>query len=116
MTRAFQGLLLVAVAFSPLVVIAFSLYALRSGVAGLGAPMRSAISVRGIGNEDYGAASSIQGLSTRGSQMTSGASGYLMDAYFPLPLFVGGTLQVAGAFVYYRLIRNWEKKREIKVT
>ncbi len=114
-TRAFQGLLLVAVAFSPLVVLAFSLYALRSGVAGLGAPMRSAISVRGIGNEDYGAASSIQGLSTRGSQMTSGASGYLMDAYFSLPLFVGGTLQIAGAFIYYRLIRNWEKKRETGV-
>jgi len=114
--RTFQGLLLVIVAISPLVVLAFSLYAVRSAVAGLGAPMRSAISVRGIGNEDYGAASSIQGLSTRGSQMTSGASGYLMDAYFPLPLILGGTLQVAGAFVYYRLIRSWEKRREIKVT
>ncbi|OWP56879.1 MAG: MFS transporter [Thermoplasmatales archaeon B_DKE] len=114
--RTFQGLLLIIVAISPLVVLAFSLYAVRSAVAGLGAPMRSAISVRGIGNEDYGAASSIQGLSTRGSQMTSGASGYLMDAYFPLPLILGGTLQVAGAFVYYRLIRSWEKRREIKVT
>lgn len=114
--RTFQGLLLVIVAISPLVVLAFSLYAVRSAVAGLGAPMRSAISVRGIGNEDYGAASSIQGLSTRGSQMTSGASGYLMDAYFPLPLVLGGTLQIAGAFVYYRLIRSWERRREIKVT
>jgi len=111
-TRFFQGLLLILIAFSPLVVIAFILYALRSGTAGLGAPMRSAISVRGIGSEDYGTASSIQGMATRGSQMTSGLSGYLMDTYFPAPLFVGGLLQITGSFVYYRIIRNWEKKRD----
>ncbi len=110
-TRGFQGLLLLAVAFSPFVVIAFLLYALRSGIAGLGSPMRSAIGIRGIGNEDYGTASSMSGMITRGSQMTSGAAGYLMDVYFPLPLLIGGTMQVAGAFVYYRLINSWEKKR-----
>lgn len=113
-TRFFQGLILILVAFSPLVVIAFTLYAVRSGIAGLGAPMRSAISVRGIGSEDYGTASSIQGMATRGSQMTSGLSGYLMDVYFPAPLFLGGLLQVTGSFVYYRIIRNWEIKRDQK--
>ena len=113
-TRFFQGLILIMVAFSPLVVIAFTLYAVRSGIAGLGAPMRSAISVRGIGSEDYGTASSIQGMATRGSQMTSGLSGYLMDLYFPAPLFLGGLLQVTGSFVYYRIIRNWEIKRDQK--
>ena len=113
-TRFFQGLILILVAFSPLVVIAFTLYAVRSGIAGLGAPMRSAISVRGIGSEDYGTASSIQGMATRGSQMTSGLSGYLMDLYFPAPLFLGGLLQVTGSFVYYRIIRNWEIKRDQK--
>ncbi|MGC8505816.1 MAG: MFS transporter, partial [Thermoplasmata archaeon] len=92
----------------------FTLYAVRSGIAGLGTPMRSAISVRGIGSEDYGTASSIQGIATRGSQMTSGLSGYLMDAYFPAPLFLGGLLQVTGSFVYYRIIRNWEIKRDQK--
>ncbi len=113
-TRFFQGLILILVAFSPLVVIAFTLYAVRSGIAGLGAPMRSAISVRGIGSEDYGTASSIQGMATRGSQMTSGLSGYLMDVYFPAPLLLGGLLQVTGSFVYYRIIRNWEINRDQK--
>jgi len=111
--RFFQGLLFIAIAFSPFVLIAFSLYALRSGIAGMGAPMRSAISVRGIGNEDYGAASSIQGIATRGSQMTSGLSGYLMDTYLPSPLFIGGIIQISGSFIYYRIIRNWEKERNV---
>ena len=115
-TRIFQGALLLVIAFSPFVVLALCLYSLRSGIAGLGAPMRSAISVRGIGKEDFGAASSIQGVSTRGSQMTSGAAGYLMDIYFPLPLIIGGVLQVGGAALYYRLIRNWEKQREVLVS
>ncbi len=107
--RIFQGLLLIAMAFSPFVVLALCLYAIRNGIAGVGSPMRSAINIRGINAEDYGSASSIQGIITRGAQTTSGASGYLMDTYMPLPLLVGGTLQVIGAFVYYKLIRNWEK-------
>lgn len=111
-TRFFQGLMLILIAFSPFVVLAFALYGLRSGIAGMGAPMRSAISVRGIGNEDYGTASSVQGVATRGSQMTSGLSGYLMDAYFPLPLMIGGLIQISGSFVYYRMIRGWENERK----
>ena len=111
-TRLFQGLLLIAIAFSPFGLIAFSFYAIRSAVAGMGMPMRTAINVRGIGNEDYGTASSIQGVATRGSQSTSGLSGYLMDAYLPSPLFLGGALQVAGSLVYYRVIRNWEKQHD----
>ncbi|MCL4412803.1 MAG: MFS transporter [Candidatus Thermoplasmatota archaeon] len=110
-TRFFQGLLMVVLAFSPFVTIAFLLYALRSGIAGIGAPMRSAISVRGIGKEDYGTASSIQGIATRGSQSTSGLSGYLMDLYMPSPLLIGGLIQISGSFVYYRIIRNWEMKK-----
>ncbi|MGC8617930.1 MAG: MFS transporter [Thermoplasmata archaeon] len=110
-TRLFQGILLIAIALSPLVFLAGGLYVLRSAIAGIGAPMRSAISVRGIGNEDFGTASSIQGIATRGSQMTSGVSGYLMDLYSSLPLFLGGVIQMSGAVVYYRLIRNWERSR-----
>jgi MFS family permease len=109
-TRLFQGLLLVSIAFSPLATVALSIYALRSAVAGLGTPMRSAISVRGIGNEDYGTASSIQSVATRASQSTSGLSGYLMDVYLPSTLLIGGALQAAGSVVYYRLIRGWEKQ------
>jgi MFS family permease len=110
-TRLFQGLLLIIMAFSPIATIAFVLYAIRSAVAGMGMPMRTAISVRGIGNEDYGTASSIQGIATRGSQTTSGLSGFMMDAYLPSPLFVGGALQIVGSLVYYRIIRNWEKQQ-----
>ena len=76
-------------------------------------PMRTAINVRGIGNEDYGTASSLQGIATRGSQTTSGISGYLMDTYIASPLLVGGALQIVGSMIYYRVIRNWEKKSEI---
>lgn len=112
--RLFQGLLLVVMALSPLLWPAFSLYALRSGISGVGSPMRSAISVRGIGSEDYGAASALQGAATRGSQATSGAAGYLMDAYFPLPVLMGGILQLIGSGIYYRLITGWEKTTNFK--
>ena len=111
-TRLFQGIILVLMAFSPLGIIAFGLYAVRSTVAGMGTPMRTAINVRGIGNEDYGTASSLQGVATRASQSTSGISGYLMDAYLPSTLFIGGALQIIGAAVYYSVIRSWEKQRE----
>lgn len=114
-TRLFQGILLIGIAIVPMVPIAFLLYAIRSAIAGIGAPMRSAISVRGIGNEDYGTASSIQGVATRGSQTTSGLSGYLMDAYFPSPLFLGGALQIVGSVVYYRIIRGWEENRQTQI-
>jgi hypothetical protein len=99
-------------AFSPLGILAFGLYAVRSTVAGMGMPMRTAINIRGIGNEDYGTASSIQGVATRASQSTSGISGYLMDAYLPSTLFIGGALQIIGAAVYYSVIRGWEKQHE----
>ncbi|MCL4332624.1 MAG: MFS transporter, partial [Candidatus Thermoplasmatota archaeon] len=71
----------IVIALVPVLPVAYSLYAIRMGVAGVGTPMRSAISVRGVGNEDYGTASSMQGVATRASQTTSGLSGYLMDLY-----------------------------------
>ncbi len=111
-TRFFQGGILVAIALIPFLPAAFILYAARSAVAGAGIPMRGAISIRGIGDEDYGTASSLQGVATRGSQTTSGLSGYLMDASFQSPLIVGGIIQIGSSIVYYRAIRNWEKRRE----
>jgi len=112
-TRFIQGLFLILIAFSPIGIMAFSLYAVRSVVAGMGSPMRTAINIRGIGNEDYGTASSIQGIATRASQSTSGLAGYLMDFYLPFPLLLGGSLQVFGSAVYYRIVRNWEKEMEL---
>lgn len=112
-TRLFQGGILIVMALSPMVLIAFSLYAVRSAVAGMGMPMRTAINVRGIGNEDYGTASSLQGVATRGSQSSSGLSGYLMDASLSSPLIVGGVLQIVGSIVYYSVIRSWEKRQVV---
>ncbi|MDP8024135.1 MAG: MFS transporter [Nitrososphaeria archaeon] len=108
--RILQGLMLIAIAFTPFLLISVMLYSIRSFIAGIGTPMRSAISVRGISGEDYGTASAIQGIFTRSSQLTSGLSGYLMNEGLGLPLLAGGFLQVAGAFVFYGLIRSWEKE------
>lgn len=110
-TRFFQGFLLILMALSPIGILSMIFYVARSAIAGMGAPMRSAISVRGIGSEDYGTASSIQGVITRGSQITSGSSGYLMDVYVSFPLLIGGGIQMIGSLIYYKLIRNWERTK-----
>jgi len=108
--RILQGLMLIAIAFTPFLSLSVILYSIRSFIAGIGTPMRSAISVRGISGEDYGTASAVQGIFTRSSQLTSGLSGYLMSEALDLPLVTGGFLQVAGALAFYGLIRSWEKK------
>lgn len=108
--RLLQGLMLIAIAFTPFLLVSVILYSIRSFIAGVGTPMRSAISVRGISGEDYGTASAVQGIFTRSSQLTSGLSGYLMSEGLGLPLVAGGFLQVAGALAFYGLIRSWEKE------
>lgn len=105
-TRTFQGLAMVAVAFSPFFILSGGLFVARSAVAGFGAPVRSAMNVQGISEGDYGTASSLQGLSMRLSQTTSGASGYLMDAYIPLPEALGGIVQFVGGLIYYGVFRG----------
>jgi MFS family permease len=109
-TRAFNGLLLIAMAFSPLLALSGLLYVLRSFSVGMGSPSRSAVNVRGVHEEDYGTATSLQGVSTRISQLSSGASGYLMDYSVPLPLFVGGIFQFASG-IAYKLLLGQEKDR-----
>ncbi|MCL4344680.1 MAG: MFS transporter [Nitrososphaerota archaeon] len=112
--RILQGVMLIAIAFMPFLALTVIIYSARSLIAGVGSPMRSAISVRGISGEDFGTASGIQGVFTRSSQLTSGISGYLMEEYYPLPLLTGGIMQVAGALVFYRLIRSWEISHNFK--
>ncbi|MEM0123849.1 MAG: MFS transporter [Conexivisphaerales archaeon] len=112
--RIIQGAILIGIAFMPFLAIAVIIYSIRSMIAGVGTPMRSAISVRGISGEDFGTASGIQGVFTRGSQLTSGISGYLMDEYYPLPLLTGGIMQVAGGLIFYRLIKSWEVSHGFK--
>jgi hypothetical protein len=64
------------------------------------------INVKGVSDGDYGTAISVQGLSMRLPQATSGSSGYLMNVYLPLPEALGGFVQMMGGFAYYLLFRN----------
>ncbi|MEM0140377.1 MAG: MFS transporter [Ferroplasma sp.] len=102
-----QGALFILIAFTPFLFLAVFIYIGRMAVAGIGSPMRGAINVRGINKEDYGTSTSIQGVSGRGSQLTTGASGYLMDINFAFPLLIGGSLQAVGGVLYYVLVKSW---------
>ncbi len=102
-----QGALFIVIAFTPLFFLAGLIYVGRMGIAGIGSPMRGAINVRGIDKEDYGTSTAIQGVSGRASQLTSGASGYLMDLNFAFPLLIGGSLQAIGGVLYYTMIKSW---------
>ncbi|BCU68951.1 MFS transporter [Stygiolobus caldivivus] len=104
LTRLLNGVFLIAMALSPFFVLSAAFYAIRGFNAGIGAPNRTAINVRGISAEDYGAATSIQGVSTRLAQLSSGASGYLMELWLPMPEILGGVLQIAGGYIYYALL------------
>ncbi|MEM3426616.1 MAG: MFS transporter, partial [Thermoproteota archaeon] len=88
-TRILSGVLLFAMAVSPTLIIAALIYIARAITAGFGSPSRTAVSVRGINAEDYGAATSVQGIASRVAQLSSGASGYLMDYALPMPILIG---------------------------
>ncbi len=105
-TRMMQGLLLIIMAIMPSFILSGIVYSIRSFFAGFGQPIRTAINVRGIKEGDYGTATSIQGIAGRISQSTSGAAGYLMDIYVPLPLILGGMIQAFGGYVYYKIFRS----------
>ncbi len=102
-----QGALFIVIAFTPFLLIAAAIYVGRMAVAGIGAPMRGAINVRGIDKEDYGTSTSLQGVSGRGSQLTTGASGYLMDINLAFPLIIGGSIQAIGGVLYYVMVKTW---------
>ena len=104
LTRLLNGVFLIAMALSPYFFLSAAFYAIRGFNAGIGAPNRTAINVRGVSAEDYGAATSLQGISTRFAQLSSGASGYLMDVWLPFPEILGGVLQIAGGYIYYALL------------
>lgn len=104
-TRILSGALLILIPFSPYFIGSF-IYILRSLIAGFGSPSRSTVNMKGISTEDFGAASSIQGIASRASQATAGASGYLMEIYLPMPLIIGGLLQAISGWVYLRMLRQ----------
>ena len=103
-TRVLGGALLIAMALSPFLALVAVVYLLRAFFAGLGNPTRNAVNMRGIDREDYGTATSFQGVSTRVSQLSSGASGYLMEYSLPAPLFLGGAFQIVSGVMYRYLI------------
>lgn len=105
-TRVLNGALLIALALSPWFLLAAAFYIIRGFNAGVGAPNRTAVNVRGISDEDYGAATSLQGISTRVAQLSSGVSGYMMDIWLPLPEISGGLLQLIGGYLYYKLLKQ----------
>jgi MFS family permease len=105
-TRILSGVLLFAMAVSPAIVIAGLFYIARATIAGFGSPSRTTVNVRGINSEDYGTAASVQGIASRTAQLSSGASGYLMDYALPFPLFIGGIFQLASGISYKFLFKK----------
>ncbi|MGC8670154.1 MAG: MFS transporter [Candidatus Micrarchaeia archaeon] len=105
-TRILSGVLLFAMAISPIITIAGILYILRAIITGFGSPSRTIVNVRGIDSEDYGTATSVQGIASRAAQLSSGASGYLMDYSLPSPIFVGGLFQLISGISYKILFKK----------
>jgi len=106
LARIISGFMLFFMALSPFLSIVALFYILRSISGGFGSPARSTINIKGIDIEDFGTASSVQGIATRVSQLSSGLSGYLMDYSIPLPLEVGGIFQIFSGVVYKYILRN----------
>ncbi|MUN28380.1 MFS transporter [Sulfuracidifex metallicus] len=105
-TRVMNGIFLILMALSPWFVLASALYLIRGMNAGMGAPNRTAVNIRGVKSEDFGAASSIEGLATRGAQMSSGLSGALMEMDLLYPLFLGGIIQAISGILYLTLLKK----------
>ena len=104
LSRSLGGVLLVLAAVFPSLSPIF--VALRGLVIGVGAPNRSTANIRGYREEDYGTASSLQGIATRLSQTSTTLSGYLMEVAPELPLGIGGSLQVLAGVMYVALLRK----------
>ncbi|MGC8662707.1 MAG: MFS transporter [Candidatus Micrarchaeia archaeon] len=109
-TRVLSAVLLIGLAISPFFVLAAFFYIGRSLIIGLGSPSRTTISIKGVDAEDYGTASSMQGIASRLAQLSSASSGYLMDIYLPLPLFLGAIFQFASGVGYKILLKNSKGK------
>ena len=105
-TRGLNGALLIAMALSPFFLLAGVIYSLRALNAGFGSSNRIAVNVRGVDREDFGTASSVQGVATRASQFSSAASGYLMDVSLPIPLEIGGAFQMVSGLLYKYILKG----------
>ena len=106
LTRGLNGAFLLAMAFSPLGAIAAALYLVRGLSSGLGGPIRASITLSGVSDSEMGTATSLSGVSTRLSFLSSGLGGYLLAVAENSPLVVGGILQLCGGAIFYRLLRG----------
>lgn len=104
--RIANGLLLAAMAFAPLGIFAAALYCLRAVSAGVSAPIRQAVTMGGVQENELGAATSLTGVAQRASFTSSGLGGYLLTLSEGLPLEFGGALQVCGGLLFYGLLRR----------
>lgn len=105
LTRVLNGALLVAMALPGSGTVAAALYAARSFGAGVGAPTRSAITLGGVGSDEFGAATSITGVANRVAFGSSSIGGYLLTVSQDLPLEIGGAIQLGAGAIYYLLLR-----------
>jgi len=103
-TRLVNGVLLIAMAFSPFAILAIVLYQLWGFSSAIGVSSRSAVNIKGIHREDYGTASMMQGIVMNLSQSTSGLSGYVLEYALPAPPLIGGILQAIGGLFYKKLL------------
>lgn len=104
-TRAMNGVMLLAMAVAPLGIVASAIYVARGFSGGLGVPARTSVTLGGVAGSELGAATSISGMSMRASLASSGVAGYLLTVAENAPLGIGGLLQVVGGVLYYRLLR-----------
>lgn len=108
-SRMLQGGLMVAIAVAPSLLLVAGIYMFRSAIAGFGAPIRTAINVKGVSDSNFGIASSAQGMAVRSSTGTSAVSGYLMEYSLDVPMEIGGILQLLGGIIYYRMMKSENK-------
>lgn len=112
-TRTINGVFLMVMALSPFAILSALMYELFSFSSSIGVPSRSAVNISGVNKEDYGTASTIQGISITSSQLTSGLSGALLDYSLELPLLAGGVLMCVGGLIYKKFMsRSYEESRK----
>lgn len=92
------------------------LYSVYAMFIGIGAPLRSAINIGGINNQDYGTASAVMGMSIQLPQASVGLSGFLSEAlpsFLALPMAIGGVFMSISGVIYWKLLsRNGQMKKK----
>lgn len=114
MSRLTGGIILMAMAFSPFIILAAVLFLLYAIISTFGAAPRMVVNLAGLSNEDYGAATTLQGASIRVPQIASGLSGYALDYALPAPLFIGGLLYGISGVLYKKLMTDPKAKKAAK--